>query len=94
MNTISKTYELAEADNLGISKHFIRKLVLQGVLPSIRAGNRYLINYEHLLAYLHTPQIIPNESKKSKIRKANQGGEECGNSFIVIDSKFLPDPYI
>lgn len=48
-NTIQGTYERSKADNLGISKNFIRQSCLDGKLKHCRAGNKILIYYPNLL---------------------------------------------
>ena len=69
MNTIERTFERAQSESLGVSKHFIRQAVLSGDLPSIRAGNRYLINYELFLNYIYsTETIIHNKREKDKLQ--------------------------
>ena len=85
MNTIDGTYSRAKAENLGVSKNFIRQSVLNGALPSIRAGIKYLINYEKFLAFLNTPQpIIPQEQQKSKVRQVVEKGK------YNFESSFIP----
>ena len=82
MNTIDGTFSRAQAENLGVSKYFIRQSVLNGSLPSIRSGNKYLINYERFLAFLNAPQpIIPQENQKSKVRTIFD---------YDVSSKFIP----
>ena len=58
MNSIERTFARAQAENLGVSRHFIRMAVLNGSLPSIRAGKKYLINWEHFIRYLNATQTI------------------------------------
>ena len=48
MLTINKA-----ADFFGLSKHFVRQLVLTQTIPSIMAGRKYLINEKILEKYLH-----------------------------------------
>ena len=40
------------AEYFGLPKHFIRQLVLTKVIPSIKAGKKYLINEKFLENYL------------------------------------------
>lgn len=48
--------ELKKADpGTAITQSYIRRLVISGVIPSIRVGNRYLINMEDLEEYLANP---------------------------------------
>ena len=71
MRTISEAIsEIRAADpNSGITPYRIRQLILCGILPSVRAGNKYLLNLDDLLDYLKKPQsdrfvqaITENES--------------------------------
>lgn len=71
MRTISEAIsEIRAADpNSAITPYRIRQLILCGILPSVRAGNKYLINLDDLLDYLKKPQsdrfvqaITENES--------------------------------
>jgi excisionase family DNA binding protein len=41
------------ADYFGLSKHFVRQLVISKAVPSIMAGKKYLINERVLEKYLH-----------------------------------------
>lgn len=58
MRTISETVsEIRAADpNSAITPYRIRQLILCGILPSVRAGNKYLLNLDDLLDYLKNPQ--------------------------------------
>ena len=40
------------AVHFGLSKYFVRQLVLTGTIPSVRAGSKYLINEKVLENYL------------------------------------------
>lgn len=40
------------AEVTGLSYHFLRQLCLQNKVFHIKAGNRYLINSESLMAYI------------------------------------------
>lgn len=49
--------EIKAADpNTAITMNYIRTLIISGAVPSIRAGNRYLINMDELESYLANPQ--------------------------------------
>ena len=41
--------------NTAVTEYHIRRLVLDGVLPKIKAGKKYLINLDSLLDYLANP---------------------------------------
>lgn len=71
MRTISEAVsEIKAADpNTGVTPYRVRQLILSGVLPSVRAGNKYLIDLDVLIEYLKNPQsdrfvqaITENES--------------------------------
>ena len=42
--------------NTAVTEYHIRRLVLDGVLPKVKAGNKYLINLDSLLDYLANPE--------------------------------------
>ena len=49
--------ELKQLDaNTAVTEYHIRRLVLDGVLPRIKAGKKYLINLDLLLDYLENPR--------------------------------------
>lgn len=54
MRTIDGAYnEILAADpGTAVSKHAIRKLVLDGFVPSCKIGSKYLISLDELLRYL------------------------------------------
>ena len=46
--------ELKQLDaNTAVTEYHIRRLVLDGVLPRIKAGKKYLINLDSLLEYFN-----------------------------------------
>ena len=48
MLTINET-----AERIGLAQHFIRQLCLQNKICYIKAGNKYIINWERFLEYLN-----------------------------------------
>lgn len=58
MRTISEAVsEIRAADpNSAVTPYRVRQLILSGVLPSVRAGNKYLIDLDVLIEYLKNPQ--------------------------------------
>lgn len=71
MRTISETVAEIRAQDpkTAITPYRVRQLLLNGILPSVRAGNKYLLNLDDLLDYLKKPQsdrfaqaITENES--------------------------------
>lgn len=68
MRTIDEAYaEIKFADNhTAITKNFIRRLVISGNVPSIKAGRKYLINMDTLEDYLYNGLTVVNDAN-SKI---------------------------
>ena len=58
MRTVSEAaLELKKLDpNTAVTEYHIRRLVLSGKLPKIKAGKKYLINLDLLLDYLENPR--------------------------------------
>ena len=52
--TIEKAHEeIRQADSSTcLTKYRIRQLVIDGVIPSRKAGNRYMIDFDGLMEYL------------------------------------------
>lgn len=44
------------ARKTGLAEHYVRKLVLEDRIQYFRAGNKYLVNQEDLIAYLDAKQ--------------------------------------
>lgn len=54
--------ELKKLDpSTAITEYHIRRLVLSGKLPRLKAGKKYLINFDALLDYLAQPQELSDE---------------------------------
>lgn len=53
----AKALEELKKDDPGtpVTLHFIRALVRQGLVPCVKVGRRWLLNYDALLAYLENP---------------------------------------
>lgn len=63
--------EIKKADpGTAITMNYIRKLVISGAVPSMRAGSRYLINMDDLENYLANPQ----RQELDRIRQFQQAG--------------------
>ncbi len=54
IRTIEKAYNEIKAldPNTCITRHYIRQLVINGEIPSKKAGNRYTFDLDVLLSYL------------------------------------------
>ena len=59
MRTIDAAIKLLLLDDpgSGLTRHALRQMVLRGEVPSIRAGTKYLVNYDVLLAILATGEM-------------------------------------
>lgn len=57
MRTIHEAAEeLRKADpSTAISEYHIRRLALEGTIPRVKAGKKYLINLDKLIEYLKSP---------------------------------------
>lgn len=58
INTIDQTHQRSQDEGIGVSKNFIRQSVLDGSLPHVRAGKKYLINWDHFMEFLNTPTQV------------------------------------
>jgi hypothetical protein len=57
-----------------VNEHFVRCLILEGKVPSIKVGNRYLINLDYFIDYLATASsTFDEETKKFGIRMIQDG---------------------
>lgn len=61
MNTINKTAKLCKDNQIGISRNHIRYLAINGLVPSIKIGNKILINWDKLMEYLNTSTLTPDK---------------------------------
>lgn len=68
MNTINETARLCQEKDIGISRNHIRYLAKNGLIPSVRIGNKILINWDKLMEYLNTSTLEP-EKDFDRIRK-------------------------
>lgn len=63
LRTINKAYEELRARDpeTAITKNLLREMVTQGVIPSARAGNRYLVDVDVVERYFMdtTQGLIP-----------------------------------
>ncbi len=68
MNTINETARLCKENKIGISRNHIRFLANNGYIPSVKIGNKVLINWDKLIEYLDTSTIEP-DSNENGIRR-------------------------
>ena len=65
MKTINQAAEIA-----GLSKYFVRQLVLQQKIKFVKTGKKYLVNIESLIKYLNNGDLQNDETDfTQKIRK-------------------------
>lgn len=55
--------------NTAISEHHIRRLCLTGILPTVRAGKKILLNLDTLIEYMQDPT-----AEKFRPKPAATGG--------------------
>lgn len=62
---------------IGLTKHYIRQLVLQGKVKYVRSGVKYLLNMDSLINYLNNgDNAIVSDSNSSKNIKVKGGYNE------------------
>lgn len=69
MNTISGTFERCKEENIGISKHHLRYLCTQNIIPTCKIGNKYLINWDVLMDYINGSMPKQEQKVQNGIRK-------------------------
>lgn len=57
MRTISEAIQELKAldKNSAITPYFVRQLCIKGVLPTVKAGKKILLNFNDLLEYMNDP---------------------------------------
>jgi len=67
MRTIAEAYKyLKKSDpDTAMNPHAIRRLILTNTIPSVKSGNKYLINLDTLEEYLNSPFADRNETLKN-----------------------------
>ena len=68
MNTINETARLCKENGIGISRNHLRYLASSGSIPSVKIGNKILINWDKLIEYLNTNTLDPIDTS-SGIKK-------------------------
>lgn len=68
MNSINQTAKLCKEHDIGISRRHLIQLAQSGAIPSVKVGQKVLINWDGLMQYLDTNTLSP-DSPKSGIRK-------------------------
>ncbi len=72
---IPKMLSIAQtAKVIGLTKHYIRQLVLQGKVKYVRSGVKYLLNMDSLINYLNNGDDATVSDSKSS-RKINVKGD-------------------
>ena len=69
VRTIRKAFEeIKQADpNTCLTEHHIRQLAINGVIPCRKAGSRYLLELDGLLAYIEGESLHGWEKEKQQI---------------------------
>ena len=69
LRTISQAAEYFRVRDpeIALTKTAIRRLVVNGTIPTVRAGNKYLLSLENLELYLSSGRVDPQETA-GKIR--------------------------
>lgn len=59
MRSIAETYQLLKEEDPGtkVTVCMLRRLVADGIIPSVRSGRKILLNYDTLSAYLSRPYV-------------------------------------
>ena len=66
MRTIDAAIAQLRKDDPGscVTRHALRQMILSGKVPHIRAGNKYLINYDKLLDVLAGDAVVSGPEKE------------------------------
>lgn len=59
IGSINQIHKRLNDEGFAISKCFLRQLVASGQLPSVKSGNKYLINYDSAVNLLRTLTTAP-----------------------------------
>lgn len=75
MRTINEAADELKAldPHTAISPYHIRRLCLDGVLPRVKAGKKYLINLDILFEYLENPAADKFKPKQNNNAAAQNG---------------------
>lgn len=69
MRTIRALAKECRENGLDITEHFIRKLCLEGKICFVKAGSKYLVNYDRFIDYLNGELMLPEpEPERGVIR--------------------------
>lgn len=73
IRTINQAYEeIQQSDpNTAITAFRIRQLILNGAVPSFKAGKRYMVDMDNLESYLSNPTAIQDNVTYGVIRPVN-----------------------
>lgn len=70
MNTIAGTFERCKEENIGISRHHLRYLCTENIIPTCMIGKKYLINWNVLMDYINGSMNEQEQNiQKGVIRK-------------------------
>ena len=67
MRTVHEaTVELRKLDaGTAVTEYHIRQLAINNIIPRVKAGKKYLINLDALIAYLADPQTLDCDGGKA-----------------------------
>lgn len=68
MNSINETARLCKENEIGISRHHLIQLAKSGAIPSVKIGQKTLINWDGLIKYLDSNTLVPDKPQ-SGIRR-------------------------
>lgn len=70
LNTIIGTYERCREENIGMKKSQIRYLCVNGIIPYVKIGSKYLINRNVFTDYINGKGFVPNKEEPIKEMQA------------------------
>ena len=71
MRIIADIYKQIKADDpdSNITLSALRRLICQGVVPTVNVGRKKLIDYDLLIDYLSNPTVEPKQLQPGQIRR-------------------------
>lgn len=94
MRTIRACYNLIKQEDpdTGVTINYVRQLAVSGKIPTVKAGNKYLINYDLLCEYLANP-TDPRFQSTNKPTPIIQGIRRITRQNMMLgDQKYIHIP--
>ena len=68
MRTLKQAYEAIRATDpeSALTMTALRRLAVSGILPTVKAGSKYLLNLDMLQEYLQNPERFDRRAPKQK----------------------------